>query len=88
MNAAVVCGTTPLEPLDEEPNPHPGAAFDHLTRVRDSTPTPPSHSFWSTVGAGPQRAQEQVSLPRGSGRVQFCVTPSCVITTFAVAEPS
>src|SRR5512146_2934285 len=26
--------------------------------------------------------------PRGSGNVQFCVVPSCVITTFAVAEPS
>src|SRR4051794_40291413 len=32
--------------------------------------------------------QEQVSGPRGSGRVQFFVVPFSVITTFAVALPS
>jgi len=31
---------------------------------------------------------EQVSRPCGSGFVQFLVTPSCVITTFATADPS
>jgi hypothetical protein len=29
-----------------------------------------------------------VNFPCGSGIVQFCVVPSCVMTTFAVAEPS
>lgn len=32
--------------------------------------------------------QEQVSGPRGNGRVQFWVVPLVVITTFAVALPS
>lgn len=32
--------------------------------------------------------QEQVSRPRGSGSVQFCVESFCVIMTLAVDEPS
>ena len=34
------------------------------------------------------RTHEQLNRPRGSGFVQFFVTPFSVITTVAVAEPS
>jgi hypothetical protein len=50
-------------------------------------------SYGFTLGASDEpvllpTSQAQVSRPCGNGFVQFLVTPSCVITTFAVADPS
>src|SRR5437899_7234823 len=55
---------------------------------------PPGHGFhWfrHAISETPRHLflnHEQNSRPNGSGNVQFCVVPFCVITTFAVAEPS
>src|SRR6478752_3130985 len=46
------------------------------------------HGSWTFPLHSLQTDHEQVSLPCGSGIVQFCVVPSLTITTFAVALPS
>jgi hypothetical protein len=74
-------GTTPLNPPHEEPNPHPGAAFNPSDTLRATNP-------YRCIVKKILRAHWHVRRPCGNGSVQFCVVPFNVITTFAVAVPS
>src|ERR1700682_5239516 len=72
-----------------------------LTRNQEQKEAPPARpraretglrvSYGFTLGASEEPVlllilYAQVNRPWGSGFVQFLVTPSCVITTFAVAD--
>src|ERR1043166_5854217 len=62
------------------------------TRARESLHESALHLLRHASFSAPLCANfaryEHVKCPCGSGSVQFCVTPSFVITTFAVADPS
>ena len=57
-------------------------------RPSGATATEPAFPMREGGPVADKRAYEQVTCPRGSGRVHVFATPFSVITTFAVAEPS
>ena len=60
---------------------------DLVVRVRRGQRRP-NHLAPLFVSSIDPKVQAQVGRPRGSGMVQLFVVASCVITSFAVAEPS